>query len=372
MAEDEDEISVFPDIIPSSMSRSLSYELTASDIATEADFNRVIRQMFDNPECHYFYFQEHKGAGNELLIAKERAGLILFRETEFFYYRHPDPKQRGYIRLERHGNKYKNDRERNIVEKSPMLMRTTLGLPERTRRELEIWQRLALEEEFKRRRQEAETDFDVFISYASPDENLASQIKEAVEKAGGKAFLAPKDLTPGEDFADEIRTALRTSRELWLLVSPASLKSDWVLSEWGAAWALGKKIVPILHRCDPEKLPDRIRRRQCIDFYEHPELVARTFSAQADTDRSSRRWAYTQVFTPAEVDKLNELDEFMSWPAHKDPKQGFIFPDPKTKKNWLAYCDSYESDDTDPTLKKRHIVLVHIDDPSVKRSDDVS
>jgi hypothetical protein len=150
------------------------------------------------------------------------------------------------------------------------------------------------------------------------------------------------------------------------------LKSDWVLSEWGAAWALGKKIVPILHRCDPEKLPDRIRRRQCIDFYEHPELVARTFSAQADTDRSSRRWAYTQVFTPAEVDKLNELDEFMSWPAHKDPKQGFIFPDPKTKKNWLAYCDSYESDDTDPTLKKRHIVLVHIDDPSVKRSDDVS
>jgi hypothetical protein len=99
-------------------------------------------------------------------------------------------------------------------------MRTTLGLPERTRRELEIWQRLALEEEFKRRRQEAETDFDVFISYASPDENLASQIKEAVEKAGGKAFLAPKDLTPGEDFADEIRTALRTSRELWLLVSP--------------------------------------------------------------------------------------------------------------------------------------------------------
>ncbi|SRR5260370_30239338 len=233
MAESENEIAVFPDITPSKMSRTISHEFTAGDIATEKDFQGLIRQMFEFPERYYFYFQEHKAPGNDLLIAKERAGLILFRETEFFYYKHPDPKQRGYIHIERHDGSYENDEEKEIVEKGPMFMRTTLGLPERTRRELEIRERLTLEQEFRRRRQEAETDFDVFVSYASADEHEASQIKDAIEKAGGKAFMAPKDLTPGVDFAEEIRTALRRSNQLWLLVSPASLKSDW-LSRNGA------------------------------------------------------------------------------------------------------------------------------------------
>jgi TIR domain len=155
-----------------------------------------------------------------------------------------------------------------------------------------------------------------------------------------------------------------------LLVSPTSLKSDWVLTEWGAAWALGKKIVPILHRCSPEQLPDRIRRLQCVDFYKYSELIARIFSGALESVGSPRKWSFTQTFSPGETDKLNTLDEFMAWPAHRDPKQGFTYPDPKSKKYWLVYCDSYEADDSDPTLKKRHMVLVHINDREVKRSKD--
>jgi hypothetical protein len=366
MSEDDDKIQTFPNITPSSVTSTLSHELKSSDIASETDFQGLIRQMFEFPERHYYYFQEKDGPRNELLLAKERAGLILFRETEFFYYMHPDPKG-GYIRLDRSPD---DAHEKQIVEKGPMFMRTTLGLPERTRRELEIRERLKLEEEFKRRRQEAEEDLDVFISYASADNNEAVQIRDAIVNAGGKAFMAPKDLTPGEDFAEEIRIALGRSRELWLLVSPVSLKSDWVLTEWGAAWALGKKIVPLLHRCSPEQLPDRIRRLHCVDFYKYSELIARTFSGMTDAVGSPRKWAFTQTFSPGESDKLNELDEFMAWPAHRDPKQGFAYPDPKSKKLWLVYCESYEADDFDPTLKKRHMVLVHINDPKVKRSKD--
>jgi len=366
MAEEDDEIQTFPDIISSSITSNLSYELTDSDLASEKDFQGLIRQMFEFPERHYYYFHEKDGPRNELLLAKERAGLILFQETEFFYYKHPDPKG-GYINP---GRSPEDDREKEIVEKSPMFMRTALGLPERKRRELEIRERLKLEEEFKRRRQEADEDLDVFISYASQDNNEADQIRDAIVNAGGKVFMAPKDLTPGEDFPEEIRIALGRSRELWLLVSPASLKSDWVLSEWGAAWALGKKIVPILHRCSPDQLPDRIRRLQCVDFYKYSELIARTFSAVPDSEASPRKWSFTQTFSPAETDKLNELDEFMAWPAHRDPKQGFAYPDPKNKKYWLVYCEAYEADDSDPTLRKRKMVLVHITDPTVKRSKD--
>ena len=87
-------------------------------------------------------------------------------------------------------------------------------------------------------------------------------------------FLAPKELNPGDDFAEEIRLALHGSRELWLLVSPSSSKSEWVISEWGAAWALGKRIVPILHRCGPDALPVRLAKLQCVDLHRVNEAIS--------------------------------------------------------------------------------------------------
>lgn len=137
-------------------------------------------------------------------------------------------------------------------------------------------------------REEVAINFDVFLSYASPYQLEADQIFEAIESAGGKAFVAAKSLNPGDDFADEIRNALWSSREVWLLVSPNSLKSDLVISEWGAAWALRKRIVPILFRCSPSETPDRIRRLHCIDFHRFPELIKNRFSGEApDKNRIS-------------------------------------------------------------------------------------
>jgi hypothetical protein len=116
--------------------------------------------------------------------------------------------------------------------------------------------------------------YDVFISYSSLDQEQANEMYEAITTAGKKAFLSAKDLKPGEDFADAIRSQLKSSRELWLIVSPNSLKSEWVLTEWGAAWALSKKIVPILYRCKPDDLPERLRRLHSIDFHKYQQLIA--------------------------------------------------------------------------------------------------
>ena len=91
-------------------------------------------------------------------------------------------------------------------------------------------------------------------------------------------FLDKKSLEPGENFAEHIRAALYSCRELWLLVSPSSLNSEWVITEWGAAWVLKKTIVPILHRCKPQDLPARLSQLQCIDMYRYMELVAKRFS----------------------------------------------------------------------------------------------
>jgi len=124
-----------------------------------------------------------------------------------------------------------------------------------------------------------EYNHDIFISYSSLDENEAGVLYQALVDIGKRAFLSAKSLNPGENFAEEIRSHLIRSRELWLLVSPNSLKSEWVLTEWGAAWVLQKKIVPILHRCGPEDLPLRLRGIHSIDFYKYRELIKTTFKS---------------------------------------------------------------------------------------------
>ena len=366
MGKEKNEIPSFPDITPSSITESMFYEIESTNIKTEKDFQGLVQQMFEYPERDFYYFQEKDGPRNRLMLAKERSGHILMDPTEFFYYPHPTSK--GYVRIEVHDGQYSWDWQREVVEKGPMFMRSTLRLSARTKRELETWHRLYLEDEFKKGRNASEHSFDVFISYASQDSGEADQIYDALIAAGGRAFLARKNLRPGEDFAEEIRQALISSRELWLLVSPSSKGSDWVISEWGAAWALGKKIVPILHRCGPRDLPDRLSKVQSIDFYKHPKLVADLFAAKPDhAGESPRRWEVTQTFTPDETAKLAELDEFMAWPAHRDSKQGFILPSADQEIDWLVFCESYEHDDSDPALRKRHMVLVHIDDLNVPR-----
>lgn len=274
MAKHED-FETFPDITPSSITESMSFEIEADEIKTEQDFQNLIHKMFRYQECDFYLFQEKKGPRNQLILNGESLNWIRFEETEFFYYK--DPSGEGYVRVERQDGHYQWDWEEEIVEKGPMFMRSRLRLSDSKARELESWQKIQMEEAYRKRLIEIQNSFTVFLSYDARDQNEANQIYEAIVAAGGKAFLAEKSLKPGDDFAETIKNALRTSRELWLLVSPNSLKSDWVVSEWGAAWALDKKIVPILHRCGPESLPDRIRRLHCIDFYRYRDLVQDTF-----------------------------------------------------------------------------------------------
>jgi hypothetical protein len=262
---------VFPNITPNSIKESVFHPFEHDDIKTEEDFQDLVMLMFHYPERDYYLYQEKDGAQNQLLITKVHFGDLVFEKTEFFYYRRPNGY--GYVHLGRSGGESQSDWAREVVKKGPMYLQTTLKLSERKKRELEIWQKIEMEEHYRRKRDEVENAKDVFISYASANNKEAEMIYDAVLKAGGKAFLASKNLNWGKDFAERIRTVLTASRELWLLVSPTSLRSDWVLSEWGAAWALRKTIIPILHQCSVNDLPDRLQRLQCIDFYRYQELI---------------------------------------------------------------------------------------------------
>ena len=60
---------------------------------------------------------------------------------------------------------------------------------------------------------------------------------------------------------------LGASRLLCVLVTPNSLKDEWVSAEWGAAWAQDIPILPVLLQSSPQDLPSLLRNYQAIDFH---------------------------------------------------------------------------------------------------------
>jgi hydroxymethylpyrimidine pyrophosphatase-like HAD family hydrolase len=118
-----------------------------------------------------------------------------------------------------------------------------------------------------------EITMDIFISYSTLDQEHAQEIASKLKEQNISCFLAPKEIHGGEPFKERIREALLTAQEIFVLITPNSLKSEWVITEWGAAWALGKHIVPILLRCAPESLPNRLADLQARDFYQIDQVI---------------------------------------------------------------------------------------------------
>lgn len=269
--------------IPSSIIESKAYHFRVGDFSDDKHVNELLWMMFEEPECGFFYFGEQTKPVDKAFDKAKKNGDLLISETQFYWYLHPNASnQKDFIHIEKFEDDYKWGWQRDVVEKGPTFMRMELKLSDKKRTEFEIWKKVQMEESFREHIRRQKKSYDVFLSYSAKDSELAGKIYDEILAAGGKAFLAKKSIEPGSEFAEEIRNALKESSELWLLVSPNSAKSEWVVSEWGAAWVLNKRIIPILYRCTLESLPDRLRRLQCIDFHEYQSLVLDRFPKSAE------------------------------------------------------------------------------------------
>src|SRR5208337_5574982 len=72
---------------------------------------------------------------------------------------------------------------------------------------------------------------DVFISYASQDASIADVVVAALEGQGHKCWVAPRDVTPGEFYADAIVRALNAARIFVLVLTENAVTSPHVLRE---------------------------------------------------------------------------------------------------------------------------------------------
>jgi hypothetical protein len=105
-----------------------------------------------------------------------------------------------------------------------------------------------------------------FISHHHDDEGIARLIANDLSDCGAATFLAEQNLSPGQSIHDGIGNRLRWCDHLVLLLSQKSLTSPWVFVELGAAWARGKRIVPITVNFNPKEAPAFLSGLQCIDL----------------------------------------------------------------------------------------------------------
>ncbi|HEX4629340.1 MAG TPA: TIR domain-containing protein [Chthoniobacterales bacterium] len=72
---------------------------------------------------------------------------------------------------------------------------------------------------------------DVFISHSAQDKAVADAVCAALENAGVRCWIAPRDVQPGRSFAGEITRAIQQSKAMVLIFSAHSNNSQQVLRE---------------------------------------------------------------------------------------------------------------------------------------------
>lgn len=107
---------------------------------------------------------------------------------------------------------------------------------------------------------------EIFISYASEDEDLASFIHSHLQTERIQTFLAKVSLEPGERWGPKVLLALKRSKYVVFLASHSACRSAFVQQELGVAIAVNKQVIPIVWNIGPEELPGWTAGYQCIDL----------------------------------------------------------------------------------------------------------
>jgi hypothetical protein len=104
----------------------------------------------------------------------------------------------------------------------------------------------------------------VFVCYSRKDEDFVVKLAENLKDQGVPIWLDQWDIPSGVNWPRAIDKALSDCARLLVVLSPSSVESDEVQSEWYAALDEKKVVVPILYR--PCRIPFRLKPIQYIDF----------------------------------------------------------------------------------------------------------
>lgn len=111
---------------------------------------------------------------------------------------------------------------------------------------------------------------EVFLSHSSQDRDFVDELANELTRHYIPFWYSRTDILGHQQWHDEIGLALRRCDWFVIVLSPESIKSEWVKSELMYAFRhniLRKRVVQILYRdCDPEDLSWKLPEFQMIDF----------------------------------------------------------------------------------------------------------
>jgi hypothetical protein len=87
--------------------------------------------------------------------------------------------------------------------------------------------------------------FDVFISHSSHDKSFADATCAALERAGIRCWIAPRDILPGADWGEAILNALDTCRAMVLIFSSNADSSPQIRREVERVVSRGIPVIPV-------------------------------------------------------------------------------------------------------------------------------
>ncbi|HUP93378.1 MAG TPA: toll/interleukin-1 receptor domain-containing protein [Burkholderiales bacterium] len=113
---------------------------------------------------------------------------------------------------------------------------------------------------------------DVFVSYASPDRDLAFRIVAYLEKENIACWVAPRDVPPGLEYGDAILRGIEQSRACVLVLSEHSNDSQFVRKEVERAVSKSKPVLPVrIREVSPSgSIEFFISSSQWIDAWKSP------------------------------------------------------------------------------------------------------
>ena len=116
-------------------------------------------------------------------------------------------------------------------------------------------------------------DYDIFISYSSLDQEIAENVCSHLEKNGLSCWIAPRNVRPGENYAEEIMLGLDSAKIIVLIFSNNSQSSKYVIKEVQKAYINNKGILPInIDDSLPKgKMETFLRNKQWLNAFPNPE-----------------------------------------------------------------------------------------------------
>lgn len=116
--------------------------IEVDDFITADDLQKLVLFMYNFPERDFSYYPEKNGRRNKLLEEAFDQHVILVKEIEFHYFKHPNF-IRDYIKILPRDGEYDWDWEKEVAQKGPEFLQIKLELSERQKRALEIEENVA-------------------------------------------------------------------------------------------------------------------------------------------------------------------------------------------------------------------------------------